>query len=343
MGISPEFFFNFEANMQWKQGEAYAAYHEEMIWQRLATEMPSTSREERVAWFLESAKIERSLSKSGNSTRFRDMIAQHTVYENESADDGLTIAKTELEDTDGKGLRAGAEWSEQAGRQAAYWPQRAIVDVLLTPGTGYDGVAFFGTTHPVNPFDSSMGTYANDFTGAASGSYPGALPIGGATTVDVALANIGKLAAYIAGIKCANGRELRKLRIGTILVPPALYQRAIQLTNAEFVAQAAASGGGSGDVKALVKSFQIAEVVQVDELAASVGGDESTWYVVAKMPGSQELGPFVYINREPFNIGFYGPQDSNTLNRIKMFEWTISGRNTAGTGHPYLIFRCKAT
>lgn len=333
--LTSQFLHSFESNLKFLQRESYTAYDQNLIWRSIATERQSEGREERLAWFLETAKIEKSLSKFTGSVRFRDMATQMTVLEHVASDDGLRIHRNDLEDVDGIGVSYATEWAKQAGSQAAYFPQRSVADAILNPGNSYDGVPFFSTAHPVNPLDASAGTYSNNFTGGS------ALPIDTSVTVDVALNNISRLMAFVASIKCANGRELRRLRITKILAAPLLYPRLVQLLNAEYVAQAAASGGGSGDVRALVKSFKIAEVIQMDELAGAVGGSDTTWYAIAQPPGG-ELGPFVYSNRQPYEISYYNHLTDAQLARMDFLEWIIRGRNGVQPGHPYLMFRCLA-
>ncbi len=136
-------------------------------------------------------------------------------------------------------------------------------------------------------------------------------------TLDVAVDNLAKVIAYIASIKMPNGEDPRGLRVKGLLVPPALTARASQLTQAEYIAQAAASGGGSGDIRAIISRWGFGVPQQADELASVfTGGSDTTYYVIAEQITSSELGAMVYVNREPFQMIFHGPMTDAQLARL---------------------------
>jgi hypothetical protein len=220
----------------------------------------------------------------------------------------------------------------------------------------------------VNPVDAGLAsiTFANDFTGAASGVYPGALPIDDAVhggydgTVNMALINLSKAIAYVrGGIKMPNGEDPRYLKPSVILAPPRMTARVQQLTNARTIAQVAGTGaGGSGDVEALIKNWGLASPIEVLELAAGqqytmddgtvVTGSDTTWYLACEEINSSQLGALVYVDREPFSINYYSgfggaSAFDSMLGRQREFEWLCQGRNVTGYGHPYMLFRFQAT
>ncbi len=342
--ITPEFLFDLESNMRLISANEYERLNRNAWWENVAKRMSTKSKKERINWLLDTAKIERpNASRGGGQAIFEDIVSATTEFEVENAVAGLTLKKDQLEDLDGNGVRLASHWSRQIGAYAAYWPQKEVASAIKANPTTYDGVALFHTAHPVNPFDTGAGTFANRFTGAASGTYPGALPIGGATTVEAALANLALAVSYIAGIKMPNGEDPRGLRVTKMLVPPALMARAVQLTNAKTIVQSAASGALTGDVEAVVKYLGLAQPIQCDELGAAFGGSDSTYYLLAEEITSNELGALVYVDREPFAVTYHGPMTDAQLVHKKVYEWTTEGRNTVQPGHPYLIFRCDAT
>lgn len=340
--ITPAFLFDLESNMRVITSDEYQRLTKNLWWTNVAKRMNSGSKKERLSWLLDSAQI-RATSKTGGQVTFEDLVMVTTEYENQNASAGLKVKREQLEDLDGNGVQLATEWSRQVGAYAAYWPQKMVANAIKANPTGYDSVAFFSGSHPVNPFDSSAGTFANDLTGAASGAFPGAVPIGGATTLDVAVANIAKAIAYIAAIPMPNGVDPRMLGVSGIIVPPALEARAQQLTNARYIAQAAASGGGAGDVEAVIRNFGLGQPIVAPELGAAFGGSDSTYYILASEITSNQLGAFTYVDREPFSVVYHGPQSDAELARIREFQWTTEGRNVVGAGHPYLLFRCQAT
>lgn len=338
--ITPAYMFDLESNMKLITTNEYQRLTTKLWWQKVAKLMNSQSKKERIMWLLETAKIERT-TKGGGQAIFEDIVGLTVEYEQENAMAGLKLKKEQLEDLDGNGVQLATHWSKQVGAYAAYWPQKVVAKALLANPITYDGQAFFSGAHPYNPYNLGAGTYTNNFTG---GSGPGAVPIDSSVTVDVAIANLAKATAYINGsIKMPNGEDPRFLRVAGILHPPALTARVQQLTSAKFIAQSAASGGGSGDVEAVIRALGLGEPIEAPELGAAFGGSDTDYILLAEEITSNELGAFQYINREAFSVIYHGPMTDAELARQREFQWTTEGRNTVAPGHPYLAFRCRAT
>lgn len=342
--LTPEFLFDLESNMRVIGAREYERLLSNLWWQMVAKTLPSGAKRERITWLLDTAKIEHTVG-GGGEVSFEDIVSETVEYENENAAAGLELKKEQLDDHDGNGVQLATHWARQMGAYAAYWPQKVVAKAIRDNGNTYDNLPFFsaiGSPHRVNPFKASAGSFANDFTGAAAGIYPGAVPIGG-VTLDVAVANLQSVIAYIASIKMPNGEDPRMLRVRNIIVPPALTSVAQQLTKAQFIAQAAASGGGSGDISAIIANWGFGEPVTAPELASAFGGSDTAYYIVAEEITTNELGAMVYVNREPFSTIFHGPMTDAQLARERTLQWTTEGRNTVGMGHPYLLFRCQGT
>lgn len=244
----------------------------------------------------------------------------------------------------------------------------------------YDGVPFFtppSAPHYNNPYDkgaSASGTnsYANLLTSSAAPSgfpaYPGALDISDAVTVDVALKNLGKAIAYIASLKMPNNQDPRFLSPKFIGCAPAMAPRLRELTNAKIIAQAAASGGGGADVEALIRGWELGEPIVMPELGASTSysydmpfvqsatgnvtslpvsatGSDTDWYIFCEESMLGDLGGLLYVNRKPFEVKYFtGDSGSNVdLDRIDQFEYHCKGRMSAQYGHPYTVFKIKAS
>jgi len=349
--LTPQFLFDLESNIRVISENEYERLVKNLWWRSVAKVMPSLSKKERINWLLDTAKIERpNASHGGGQAIFEDIVMQTTEYENENAVGGLELKKEQLEDLDGNGVDLATHWARQMGAQAAYWPQKQIADAIKANPVTYDGITYFidfaagaGNLHPVNPFNLPAGEFANHLTGAASGIYPGAVPVGGLTTLDVAIDNIQAALAFVASLKMPNGEDPRMLKLAGILHPPALTARFQQITQAQFIAQAAASGGGSGDVAAVIRNFGLGTPIEAPELGSAFGGSDSDYYLLVEEITSNELGAFAYVDREPFSMIFHGPMTDADLARKRVFQWTTEGRNTVGAGHPYLMFKCSAT
>lgn len=344
--LTPSFLFDLESNMRTISAREYERLVKNLWWRAVARIMPSTAKKERINWLLDTAKIERpNASHGGGQAIFEDVVMQTTEYQNQNAVAGLELKKEQIEDLDGNGVQLASHWSRQMGAQAAYWPQKTLAAAIKANGNAYDGIPYFspiGVPHPVNPFNPGAGSFANSFTGVAAGIYPGAVPVSG-VPVDVAIENIAKALAYIAAIKMPNGEDPRMLKVSAILHPPALTARMQQITQAKFIAQAAATGGGSGDVEAVIRNFGLGTPIEAPELGSAFGGSDSSYYMLAEEITSNELGAFVYLDREPFSMIFHGPMTDAQLARIRVMQWTTEGRNTCQPGHPYLMFKCDAT
>ncbi|AKF06073.1 Mu-like prophage major head subunit gpT family protein [Sandaracinus amylolyticus] len=340
--LTPAFLFDLESNMRTITTNEFARLTRNLWWNKIAKRIDSKSKKERIAWLLETAKIERTI-KGGGQMVFEDIVGTTTEFENENAVAGLKLKKEQLEDHDGNGVQLATHWSKQVGALAAYWPQEVVANAIKANPVTYDGLAFFHNAHPVNPFASEYGTYANLFTGAAAGVYPGALPIDASVTVEVALANLQKAIAYIGSIKMPNGKNPRKLRVSAIIVPPALMARAVQLTNAKLIVQSAATGALAGDVEAVIQYMALGQPIQAEEFGANFGGSDTDYYLACEEITSDELGAFVYVDREPFQVVYHGPLTDAELARMRELQWTTEGRNTVGPGHPYQLFKCRAT
>lgn len=342
--ITPSFLFNLEKNMRHISNEEYGRLVKNLWWQNVAKTMPIGGKAERITWLLDTAKIERpNANRGGGQAIFEDIVSQTTEFEVENAVAGLELKKEQLEDLDGNGVHLASTWARQMGAYAAYWPQKVLAEAIRSNPNTYDGTAMFSQLHPVNPFKSSFGTFSNHMTGAAAGIFPGAVPVNG-VTVDIALDNLQKTIAYAASIKMPNGEDPRMLRLNKILHPPALTARFAQLTGAEFIAQAAATGGGSGDVRSVISAQGLGQPIQADELGSGfAGGSDSDYYLLMEEITTNELGAFVYVDREPFSINMHGPMSDAELARMRKFQWLTEGRNTIGAGHPYLMIKCSAT
>jgi phage major head subunit gpT-like protein len=341
--LTPSFLFDFESRMRAITENEYARLSSNLWWSRFMKTRPTEKKKELVAWLWSTAKIE-DLDTAGGKIQFEELSSTYQTFEVSNAGAGLRLRRQQLMDLDGDGLDLAAKWSGDIGAYMAYWPQKQLVNLIKANGTGYDGKPYFANNHLVNPANAALASaYSNIHT---AGSGAGAVPIDESVALDVALANLGKVIASVRSIKMPNGDDPRFLRPTALIVPPKLQARAMQLTNAKFIAQAASSGGGSGDVEAVISSFGFTVPVVADELAGFES--DTTWFLACEeLAASSQLGAFVYVDREPFKINYYTGQDGGgldaDLNRRDELEWHCKGRNVTGYGHPFLFHKCKAS
>jgi len=356
--ITPEVLFKLEDNMQaiTENEMARVILEENLWWKKLMRVRPSSNRRETLAWLLSTAKIH-DAGKGGN-IQFDDMVSQFVQWEHERFTAGLELTVDELSDNDGKGFDFAAEWAQQVGALSVYFPQEKAADLLLngevTTGPGgaaYDAKAFFATDHPLNPFKTGAGAYANLMTGASSGVYPGAVPIDESVTLDTARANVQKVVSYISSIKMPNGKTPRRLKVVGLMGPSTLAKRLGEITDAKFIAaNASVSGaGGSQDASFLVRKWAFGEPIDAPELMTQGNGttDLTSWYVITQQVTSTTLGALLFSERFPFKTTYYTGEGGGNgvdaiLDRAQTLEWHLKGRNASVYGHPYGLFKCKA-
>lgn len=349
--LTTSYLFDVERRMQIVGSEEYHRLLNNLWYKRVTKEVPMTGKSHRFQWLLDSAGIQYT-DRLGMGVEFEDLMMNTTEFTAKAATAGFELNRSQFEDIDGGGVDLAAAWARQQGAQAAYWPQAQIASAVnlgsAAASLAYDGQIFFSSNHPVNPFETNLGVYSNEFTGAASGLYPGAVPIDitGAVTIETAFANFNRALTYInGGLKMPNGVQPRNLRAAAVLAPPALAMRLNQITGAKFIAQSggsAGAGAGSGDVEKIVSGWGIGEPVICNELGSPFGGSDTTYYIAAESITTDPLGAILYGNREPFSIVYNTGMTDAELQRANKLQWTIRGRNTTAYGHPYLLFKCKA-
>jgi len=344
--ITPVWFADFETRMQFLTQRNYESLNNDTWWRRLLAVRTTGTHTEVLTWLLSTARI-RAEGDVGGNKHFEDLVSQMQTITTAHAGSALRLHVDQLTDTDANGVDLAAQWSQDMGDYMAYWPQELATDFLLNGHTAkyncYDGVPFFSNAHPYNPYKTSLGNFSNINT---AGSGAGAVPIDYSVSPDIALQNLGKVFAGMASIKMPNGVSPRRIRPADIYCGPQLFPRVVQLTSAKFLAQAASSGGGGADVEAIIKALGYATPILVDEMAGFES--DTSYFVGAKQRVGSQLGAAVYTEREPFSIKYYTGTGGGTgvdalLNRLKEFEWHVDGRNSISPGHPFLLFKCKAT
>jgi phage major head subunit gpT-like protein len=350
--LTPSFLMDLEKRMRIISSQDYDRLNNEVVWNQIAKELTSDGKSERLIWLLDTLTIQYQ-DRLGGTIEYTDILSNTTEFTAKSATSGLKLHRYQLDDHNGGGVQLAAHWARGVGAYAAYWPQKQVMKAIREGGNAgnvtYDSQIFFSSAHPINPFDASVGTFSNDLTGSASGTYPGACPIhatgSGAVALDVAASNLWKAIKYVRSWIMPNGEDPRKLRVRGILAPPALQDRAVALTNAEFIAGATnglSGGSGSTDFRAIKTAMGLGQPIIVDELGAGItGGSDTTYYLLIENIMSDQLGALVYVNREPFEVVYNTGMTDSELQKANDLIWTTRGRNVVAYGHPYLLVRCQ--
>lgn len=340
--LTPQYLMDLESRMETiTESEYQAGLLSNLWWDKISKVRTVGGRREVLMWLISTAQI-RSTGKDGGNLDFEDLVSQTTEMEVESAGAGLKLSRFQLEDTDGQGLELAAAWSGDIGTYMSYWPQKLAADVLknghTAKYTAYDKQVFFSNAHPVNPGIAAVGSYSNIFT---AGSGPGALPIDDSVSLEVAYQNLTKAWAYIQSIPMPNGVDPRGLEPAGILCGPRLYPRALQLSMAKFIPSVVGSGAGVADIAGVVQALNFGAPILARELAGFES--DTTYFIVAKQAQTRQLGALVYLQREPFHVNYFGELSSAELSRKDELEWHCKGRNSMTVGHPYCLFKAKAT
>ncbi len=313
-----------------------------MWWDQVAKKRQGVTKKDVITFLFQSAMIRDG--GDGGNIDFEDIAGKYTEVEARFAQAGLRITKAQMTDVlngivGGEAFDIADEWNSAIGAYMAYWPQKLVTHAIKNGHTaslytGYDAKAFFATDHPLHPADVSRGTYSNLLTGA------GTYDISSAVTDSAALINLGKVYSHVASIKMPNGEDPRGLRVAGILCGPQLALRVGGLLDAKFVAKDGGTGGGAADVAGYISRLGV-KVIQADELAGYES--DTTYFVIAEQASTSKLGAFIYSEREAFNVRNYGPMTESQLGRQNVFEWQCEGRNAVGCGHPFLLFKVRAT
>lgn len=329
MKITPEFLVTFETEIKGLVTGNWDRVASNLYWDRVMKTRPSAGKREILTWLLENANI--YPEGDGGNKRFTDMEATTFSFENGHAGSGLRLTRDEIEDNQMKdnpsvgAMDYAGKWAKDIGAAAAYYPQKKLFDLILagTTALGYDGKAFFATDHPVNP-NGGGGTYSNHIP-----SVP-LVVTGGSSEQDnllVGRKNLGKAIAAVRSQRFINGVP-RFLKPTTLLVQTVDYDYAKLLVSAGVISQ-------TTNTSATDKPLEVIAAPELDDET------DGTYYLGVEDMLSDELGAFVYSEREAFSMRTYGPMTEAALGRKNEFEWQLDGRNTAIYGHPYLFYRCK--
>lgn len=351
MKITPSWVATFETNVQTLITDAWKRMAPNLVWDKFMAVKQSQTGTELFFWLIESAKI--VAEGQGGNKRFDDLAATFLQITNQNSGTGLRLTRNEIEDNQmaGAALRGmpaldyAATWARQMGGNSAYWPQEKFFELLLageaaTFGKAYDGVNFFSNAHLIDPTNDSKGTFANLLTGAASStpstdpndaSYPGACPIdaAGAAALDTAATNFGKAIGYIQLLIQPNGKP-RNLVPRFAMGGPMLKKRLFEILDTKYF------GTGAGATENVVSRYGIEPVIAA-EITSS-----TDYYIACEVLGD-EGGGMIFQDRAPYVLTSYQPETQAELQRRKEFEWSFDGRNAAAYGHPYLLFKVKAT
>lgn len=334
MKITPTFLVSFETSLKGLVTGNWDRVAQNLMWDRAMKTRPSSTKTEILTWLLETAQI--YPEGQGGNKRFDDMVAATMQFENSHSGTGLRLTRDEIEDNQMANnpsvgaLDYASKWAKDVGAAAAYEPQKQLFKLILagTTALAYDGRPFFDTAHPVNP-NGGGGVYSNHIA-----SVPLVVTSGASEQDNILIGrkNLGKACAAIRKQRFVNG-------VPRFLTPTTLYVQSDTVDYAQLLVNAGIIGATTNTSAADAKNpSKKLEVVGAPELDDETAG---TYYIGVEDTLSDELGAFVWSEREAFSMQTYGPMTEAALKRMNQFEWMLDGRNVALYGHPYLFYRCK--
>lgn len=219
----------------------------------------------------------------------------------------LTIS-VDRDDIEDDNLGVYAPLMSEMGRQAAKWPDQLLVSALQngTSSNGFDGVAFFAATHPLDP----AANQSNNFTSTA-----------------LSAANYASVRASMMALKGADGQPLGVMP-DLLVVPPQLEGTARVILNAEMVADA--NGGGTTNVWR-----NSSRLLVVPELA----GQATTWYLVDSSKG---VKPFIFQQRKAPLLTMMDSEKDENVFMQRQFMYGAEARGAVGYALWFLAARAIA-
>ncbi len=330
--VTPTFLVGFETEVKGIVVDNWRRVIAELMWDRVMKVRPASTKTTILTWLLETARI--YPEGNGGNKRFDDIVAASHSLDVEDFGAGLDLTKNEIEDNQLKttagnvaALDYAAKWAKDVAASSAYHPQESLFKLIKAGTTGlcYDGLPFFSKVHTINP-NGGGGLYSNIVENVPLI----VAPAGAQTEQDVRLIarrNLGKVIAHIGKQRFLNGVP-RRLKPRALIVPSDLEDEARFLVGAGIIAQ-------NSNTVSQVAGLEVVKAPELDD-------EPANFYVGVEDMLDDEMGGFIYSERMPFGIQMYGPQTEAVLNRMKKFQWSMDGRNTATYGHPFLFYKCFA-
>lgn len=276
--------------------KAFSAPARKPIWEKIATLVPSTTKENDYAWIGAFPRLKewlgdksvKNLSAYEYSLKNRDFEATVAVKRNDVEDDNLGAYGVQAQDI---------------GDSAAIWPDTLVTELLNSGEAAkcYDGKAFFAANHPGVDKDGKKTLYANKGTEKLD-----------ASTLAGALAGFGAAKTKMAAFRDDAGKLLG-IRPTVLVVPTALEDTANLLMNSDKL-----DDGKPNPYKGA------AEVVVVPEL-----DDPAAWYL---MDCSRRLKPLIFQQRKKPVFVKQTSEESDAVFSRAEFLYGCEARGAAGFG-----------
>jgi len=282
-------------------------------YERIATEIPSSTREMRHAWLDRIPQMREWLGERVvNNLAVRLQSIENRLYE-----DTVSVKRIDIED-DIIGVYRPV--IEELAQQAKLWPDKLVVEAMQAGTTtlAYDGQHFFDTNHPQNMDDPASPLQSN-------------LLAAHDLAVDALEDAIQTMMSFLG----ADGKPL-EIVPDLLVAPPQMKFRAARLLQAELIGRdiALATGhGAAADTNVLKGSL---DLLVLPRLAA----EPKNFYILCTR---RAIKPFIFQNREaPEFTALTKPDDENVFKRDE-FLYGVRARGAAACGFWPLAIKCLGT
>jgi phage major head subunit gpT-like protein len=310
-GVLQAFFT--QLDMRYQEG-----YHRRRQYYSLFSEETTSGTERKTyAWLGEMPNMRKWLGdKFINSIAARGYEITNIPFENTFA-----VDKHKISDDQGDIYGRAADLQ---GDAVARWPDVYATQQLFlgTSQLGYDGSAFFSTSHPVDIDDASQGTYSN---------LNAAKPL---TQTNYAAAK-----AQMRSFRGESGLALQIMPT-LLMVPPNLEQAGKQVVGADTIVQVVRNQANTDNVAAAAPTnvFQGDTTLVVNEYLID-DPDTDAWYLLS----TDKLKPIVWQLREaPHRIPIVDPTNPLVWMQ-RMFAYSVEARAGTGFSLPFLAIKNKAS
>ncbi len=292
---------------------------------QLCTIMPSSTETQKYGWM---GRISALKEWTGPRETHSPALSVYSL-DNQLFEKTVTIDKFKLAD-DTYGLYS--PMAAELAMQAKKWPDHQMADLLLNTGiqtgtrqNGLDGLAHWSASHPVNPFDSSLGTYVNDF--GASGTSVNGVTVGGALSANA----FSTVWQEMASRKGEDGKVLG-VQPNLMVVPPQLVYTAKTILEAEFIGLKAV-GGATDNVGATTNVLRgQVDILVIPELASA----PATWYL---LDTSRPIKPFIWQQRQAANFVYRINEQDPAVFDNHSYIMGVDARGAPGWSHAWLSSR----
>jgi len=204
-----------------------------------------------------------------------------------------------------------------AGEQTALWPDDLVFEALLAGETelAFDGKPFFANDHALKTGQNIDNLFASN-----------------ALTKDNVAGVIEQMMSYVG----EDGRSLR-VRPNILAVPPALQEEGLAIVGSNILAQVFGANTAAAAVDNTMRGRLTLKVYP--ELAASAGGNDSSWYV---FDTSRAVKPLVFVERSAPKFTFKNSDQDDNVFWDDEVVFGVRARGAAGYGPFWLAAKSNA-